>query len=418
MTAGALLTLAFAPIPCSFTAEMRPVGFNLKHAARLLGVVGIATLLGACAQTQPAGAKPVSRDAQAVSHAIQSLQARFAPDPYLRIYRVEALTRGKHVTLRGEVDDPQAKAETLAAVRRAGLEVTDRLAVLPSPELGDATWGISCLSVANGREEPRHSAELGTQILMGQTLRVWTQTNRWFLVQSSDGYLAWMPRGAFVRCTKSQMEAWTHSPLLLVTAFEERVLEQPQPEAQPVSDVVTGCFVKRTGEAGDWFQVELPDRRTGFLPKSAAVDHAGWRRSRRATPDSIERTAKTFLGRPYLWGGNSPKGLDCSGFTKLVFFLNGLELDRNASHQAQQGVDVPLDDDLRQLRKGDLIFFGARARGGRPERISHVGIYLGNQCFIQSSDRVHISSLDPQSPIYDEHWSRSLLRARRLLPGS
>src|SRR5208282_4306542 len=187
-----------------------------------------------------------------------------------------------------------------------------------------------------------------------------------------------------VRCTREEADAWQRGPLLVVTAFEGTILEQPREEAQPVSDVVPGDLVKKLGEEGEWLKVELPDQRAGFLPRKAAEDYLAWKQSRQPTADNIERTARRLIGRPYLWGGCSPKGLDCSGFAKLVFFLNGIDLKRNASHQVHQGVEVPLDDDLSQLRKGDLIFFGPRSRRGRPERITHVGIYLGNKLFIQS----------------------------------
>ena len=120
----------------------------------------------------------------------------------------------------------------------------------------------------------------------------------------------------------------------------------------------------------------------------------------------------------YLLGslsGNSPKGLDCSGFAKLVFALNGLELNRNASEQARQGTEVPVDANLSQLKKGDLLCFESRSRLDGSERISHVGIYLGEKRFIQSSQRVRISSLDPGSPLYDERHSRMRIYARRIL---
>jgi cell wall-associated NlpC family hydrolase len=174
--------------------------------------------------------------------------------------------------------------------------------------------------------------------------------------------------------------------------------------------------VRKAGEAGDWYKVELPDQRAGYLPKTAAENYSAWKQARRATPENIERAARMFVGRPYLWGGNSPKGFDCSGFTKMVFFLNGIDLQRDSSRQADQGVAVALDDDLSQLMKGDLLFFGRPARRGRPERVVHVGIYLGDKLFIHSSERVRISSLDPRSPLRDENRIRTLLRARRLVP--
>ena len=77
---------------------------------------------------------------------------------------------------------------------------------------------------------------------------------------------------------------------------------------------------------------------------------------------------------------------------------------------------MPLDGDLSQLKKGDLLFFGRRPRGGGPEVVFHVGIYLGDKLFIHSSEWVHISSLDHNSPIRDENRIRTLLRARRVLP--
>jgi cell wall-associated NlpC family hydrolase len=251
-------------------------------------------------------------------------------------------------------------------------------------------------------------------------VRVWKpSTNavfRWYLTQSKDGYVSWLQKGTFVRCTREQVDAWNSGPLLIVTALEDCILEQPQAGAQPVSDVVLCDLVRETGEEGDWYKVELPDQRTGFLSKKSATDFLAWKQARQPTAENLERTARRFIGRPYLWGCNSPKGFDCSGFTKMVFYLNGIDLLRDSSQQAGQGVPVPLDADLSQLKKGDLLFFGPSARRGKPEKVVHVGLYLGDKLFIHSSERVHISSLDPESPIRDENRIRTLLRARRILP--
>jgi hypothetical protein len=203
---------------------------------------------------------------------------------------------------------------------------------------------------------------------------------------------------------------------LIVTAYEERILEQPNASAPPVSDVVMGGLLERLGQSGDWFKVALADGRTGFLPKKSVMDYTEWQQTRQPTPENIEHTARSFLGRPYSWGCNSIRGMDCSGLTKLVFFLNGIQLSRNASEQYLQGVEVPLDGDLKNLKKGDLLFFGHRARDGKPERIDHTAIYLGDKLFIQASELVRISSLDRDSPLSDERRIRSLLHARRILP--
>lgn len=387
-----------------------------KICLRCFQLASLAGLLAACARIERPATAVQTEKSDTAAAAVREVKSRFAPDHHTAVFNIVAETEGKRALLNGETDNPAAKDAVIAAVARAGYEVNDKIAVLPAPELGETTSGISCLSVASGREQPGHGAELGTQILMGHPLAVLKQSNGWFLVRSEDRYLSWVQRGAFVRCAKDRVDAWNNSPRLIVTAFEDRIVETPQPDSLPVSDVVPGCLVKKTGEAGEWFKVELPDQRSGYLPKTSAVDYEEWKRTRQPTADAIERTAKTFLGRPYLWGGNSPKGLDCSGFTKLVYFLNGVELDRNASHQAQQGIDVPLDADLSHLKKGDLIFFGSRRRTERGRSVTHVGIYLGDKLFIHSSEFVRINSLDPESPLGDERRIRTLIIARRILP--
>jgi hypothetical protein len=347
---------------------------------------------------------------------LSDVEKKFAPDPHMAIFRVSLETNDDAVIVSGEVDDPEAKAATLARIKQTGAKTIDNISVLPDPRFGEKSWGIGTLSVASGREEPDHKAELGTQILMGRILRVWKGTRHWFYVQSSDGYLSWIESGSFVPCTRTQTDAWTNSPLLIVTVFEERVLEKPRSDSESVSDVVMGDLVKRVGERKDWFGVELPDGRAGFIPKKAAQDYKQWIQTRRPTADNIEKTARLFLGRPYLWGGSSPKGLDCSGFCKLTFLMNGIELNRNASEQVRQGTEIELDPEFSSLKKGDLLFFGWGRGYDGPEWVTHVAIYLGNKSFIQSAERVKISSLDPKAPNYDEHHARSLLHARRILP--
>ena len=286
---------------------------------------------------------------------------------------------------------------------------------IPNPEEPTPKpWGIVAISVLNVREKPGNPAEMGTQLWMGSAFKILKEETNWFYVQSEDGYLGWTESG-FVSCADDQIKQWKASPLWIVTALDDQILEQPDPEAQPVSDVVLCDLVKRIGETNDWLRVELPDGRSGYLAKKSAAEFAQWRGERRPTPENIERTAKSFLGRPYFWGCNTPRGMDCSGLTKLVFYLNGVDLNRNASQQAIEGEDVLLDKDLSQLRKGDLLFFGHRASKGHDEKVNHVAIYLGDKLFIQSAGMVRISSFDPASPICDHRRLHNLLRARRVL---
>ena len=102
----------------------------------------------------------------------------------------------------------------------------------------------------------------------------------------------------------------------------------------------------------------------------------------------IEATAKAKLGKKYKWGGNGPYAYDCSGFTKAVFALNGIQIPRNSWKQAQIGIKVS----RKELKRGDLIFFNSKHHKG----VNHVGIYIGHGKFIHASKfhkRIVISPL-------------------------
>ena len=376
-------------------------------------LIAFAAFLVACSPIHVRAAE--DKDLDRAREVLEKVRQKVAPDSHLTIFEVAIEREGKDLLLIGELSSVKNKEAALSALRETGIEAKDHVTLLPDKELGDKVWAISTMSVANGREDPEQKAELGTQILMGNVVRVWKRYRGWLFVQSADGYLSWTERGNIVRCTQAEADAWRAASLLIVTALEDQVLERPRSGAQAVSDIVMGNLVKKTGEQRGWYLVELPDGRKGALPKKSAENYSAWKSNRNPTPEKIEQSAKLFLGRPYLWGGNSPKGLDCSGFCKLVFLMNGIDLNRNASHQVLQGIALPIDNDLAELKKGDLVFFGHARDGGNP-RVSHVGIYLGNKTFIQSSQRVRISSLDPNSPLFDDQYGRLLIAARRVLP--
>ena len=127
------------------------------------------------------------------------------------------------------------------------------------------------------------------------------------------------------------------------------------------------------------------------------------------TTEAIIAQAEKLLGVPYLWGGMSAKGVDCSGLVRISHIMNGILLPRNASQQVKCGERVELDN----LQRGDLVFFGTPATDEKPMRITHVGIYLGENKIIHSSHRVRINSLIPGDDDYYEN-SHRLVAAIRL----
>ena len=136
--------------------------------------------------------------------------------------------------------------------------------------------------------------------------------------------------------------------------------------------------------------------------------------------EEIIATAFRLKGSPYLWGGMSPKGVDCSGLVRWSCLMNGILLPRNASQMISCGDEVPLTlpqdgnaPGIDNLQRGDFVFFGTPARDGAKQRVTHVGIYIGNNRIIHSSHLVRVNSLIPGDEDYYEN-AHKLIAARRL----
>lgn len=300
-------------------------------------------------------------------------------------------------------------------------------------------YAVTGFSVNFLREKPDFPQELGNQLLMGTPVKIIGEDGYWRHVVSPDPYTAWCVEMGLVEMSGDELADYIASPKYIVTAEYSHVFAGPSEQSERISDLVMGdllCMaVKqphrgRTSQrtvrtagvtAGRFAKVVLPSGAEGYVRKSCVEDFAGWAASRKATEKNIVETSRLFLGIPYQWGGTSVKGVDCSGLTRMVWFMNGVLLPRNASQQARTGIPVPYPDCgkdsvdkeamlafVRGLRPGDLLFFGSG------ERVSHVGIYIGEGRFIHASQIVRISSLVPgEKDFYELSWK--LLHACRII---
>jgi cell wall-associated NlpC family hydrolase len=106
----------------------------------------------------------------------------------------------------------------------------------------------------------------------------------------------------------------------------------------------------------------------------------------------------------------------CSGFTKQVYFMHGVILARDASQQVLYGKLIDDSGNFDEVQPGVLVFFGSKSTPENPEeRVVHVGIYIGDKRFIHSSDYIHISSFDPDDPLYDAYNANRYLRTKRII---
>ncbi|MCB0595307.1 MAG: C40 family peptidase [Lewinellaceae bacterium] len=346
---------------------------------------------------------------------LEQVRQAHAPDKRVALFDVAAEQEGGKIVLKGESNLPDALRSLEQRLREAGFSTLNRIRILPDTSLQGKSFGVVNLSACNIRSEPRHSAELATQSTLGTPLRVYKESGGWFLVQTPDSYLGWLDPGGFVAMTEAEYRQWQQAEKVAYLPDQGFSLAAPATGAQRVSDLLAGNILLYQGSEGGFSKLQYPDGRAAYVPDEDVMNYELWLASRDPSAEKIIETAFRFMGRPYLWGGTSGKGVDCSGFTKTVFYLNGLLLPRDASQQVHVGVPVETDTTLAGLQPGDLLFFGRKATEDKPEKITHVAIYLGEGKIIHSSGIVKVESLRRADPDFTEYRLNSFVRARRML---
>ncbi len=341
---------------------------------------------------------------------IEELKTIHAPDKRVAMWDISF----ENDSLKGETNLPEAYETLLQELKNQEIQFTNAVNLLPDAALANQTKALVTISVANIRSQPKHSAELATQALMGTPLNVLKEEDGWYLVQTPDQYLSWVDRAGIHLMTEDELETWYRTPKLVFTDLVGYVWKSPD-SGEIISDLVAGDILTIQQETKDHYLVTLPDQREGYVEKSKTQEWDQWIASRNTQPESLISTAKQMMGTPYLWGGTSIKGVDCSGFTKTIFYLNGQIIPRDASQQVNEGELIDVDKNWDKLQVGDLLFFGTKATEDKKERVVHVGMWIGNGEFIHSRGLVRISSFDPNNPNYDEYELNRYLRTKRIV---
>jgi gamma-D-glutamyl-L-lysine dipeptidyl-peptidase len=233
------------------------------------------------------------------------------------------------------------------------------------------THGVCNLTVIPLRREASHHSEMVSQVLFGEHFEVIERNNEWCKVQLAyDNYTGWISTSQFqpidfTEFTKLNKEQYCVSSDLVQIMFLEDSL----------FSIVLGSSLPH-----------FKDRTCRLGPTAYRFEGNVKCPEKLLTTKGIAENAYMYLHSPYLWGGRTPFGIDCSGFTQMVYKLAGIKLKRDAWQQAEQGSLIHLVDEARQ---GDLAFFD-----NDEGRIIHVGIVLPNYKIIHASGKVRLDSLD------------------------
>ena len=279
----------------------------------------------------------------------------------------------------------------------------------------DKIWGVIYNSVANMRSEPHHGAELLSQTLLGTIVEVLDEQEEWRKIQTPERYTGWV-FGSLQPVSNEELAEYKRQPKLIVTALYTRAWENASEQSTPVTDLVAGNILTIQNVENRHYKVGYPDGRQAYVKKEDALPMEEWLSGIELTGESIVASALQLKGVPYLWGGTSTKGIDCSGLTKHTYFMHGIILSRDAWQQAIQGERVDEGADFSNVLPGDLLFFGSKASDeNSKERVVHVGIYMGNKRFVHASDYVRVSSFDPSDPLYDAFNRDRYLYTKRII---
>ncbi len=233
------------------------------------------------------------------------------------------------------------------------------------------TKGICTISIIPVRISPSHQSEMVTQLLFGEQYTVLEEINEWIkIVNKYDDYEGWIHRNQFINSDKAYEEA-NH-------CFSTEIF------SYAVTDYIEKIIIPAAGllPLNSEGQIQIAGKTYNSDTQFFNPEKQKYRK------EDIVKNVKVFLGSPYLWGGKTYMGIDCSGLVQNSFRMSGIFLPRDSGEQAMMGETVNL---IHEAEAGDIAFFD-----NEEGMITHTGIIIENQQIIHSSGYVKIDFLDQQ----------------------
>jgi hypothetical protein len=336
----------------------------------------------------------------------RQVRAELVPDSRVDIFEVRTRTAAGTLVIAAATTVPAAAAAFRSRLASAGVTADIRLRTLPDPGLRPRTEALVRAPVAPVNRRPTMSSAPVTQYALGFRLTLLERRGRFFRVRGEDAHVGWVHRGYLERGELDWALRWERGePGRPMVSLGAELLDD---HGRIVARLPWGARVILQHHR----RVLLPDGRTGRPGPGELIpaDQLATRFPPRA--DSLTDTACRWLGAPYLWGGVTPLGVDCSGFVQSVCWLHGIALPRDSDMQARVGATVQPGPAFDGLRPGDLVFFAGK------RRIDHVAMALGGSTIIHASagnGAVAVNDLAGRLD-YERHLRRIFAGARRLIP--
>jgi gamma-D-glutamyl-L-lysine dipeptidyl-peptidase len=246
-------------------------------------------------------------------------------------------------------------------------------------------FAICNLAIIPLRAEPSDRSEIVSQVLFGEHFEILESDNQWSRIKLFfDDYEGWIDSKQYQIISEKNYTDLSDDAIVLNSDLVEYVTN-PKNLLLPIPLGASLSFINHSDINIDNFEFEGM-RISGIKPKSSLIP-----------------SAFMYLNAPYLWGGKTPFGIDCSGFTQMVYKLNGYKLLRDASQQCSQGEALSF---IEESEPGDLAFFD-----NEEGKIIHVGIIMENNYIIHASGKVRIDRLDHLG-IYNAELNRHTHRLR------